>query len=438
MPRSRAAPSLPSSPLLFSLSLSLTLSLSFLLATSPPPVCGRALWAFVDSTMGFGDKMNFYYTLLGLAHGLNRSAVLPPFQITVRDYSPLKNVDGPDDIPAALRQYTGRAEGHVSSFDLPATTHFVSAEEWINVQRLRQLTGIPLETYDAWHARTKGRVDVMVVEDVQHGCAPSWEQQCRTARKQRNVSLQRAGHDLQVAKLFCDGTVGKHRDQDSELPSNFGDILMERLKHENLLSAQTLGLDGVCLSFPKFSGHEDTEELVRKSFLYSDAVEASVRAFLQEHRIRRYVAVHWRRSDVVIDHAQYFRHHTPEAVVAGLKRSLYPMIPDPRDIDAIVLLTDNFMDKELARFKELVNAQLHVPVYRYGANDNLQLLPASPREYAQHVVVDVALGTHADYFAHSGGGSFYAHLIRRQRRTYGHVDTTATALNIPNHQKDEL
>ena len=59
----------------------------------PSGAHGKALWAFVDSTMGFGDKMSFYRTLMNFAHSLNRTAILPPFQITVRDYSPLANAD---------------------------------------------------------------------------------------------------------------------------------------------------------------------------------------------------------------------------------------------------------------------------------------------------------------------------------------------------------
>lgn len=175
---------------------SLVLPLVLALLPLPALAQGKALWAFVDSTMGFGDKMNFYHTLMTFAHSLNRTAVLPPFQITVRDYSPLAHADlqadggigeagrggennilrslslsasspsishhrppmplarplpfpspspplsiGKDAITQALRDYTGRKEGWVSSFDLPSTSHFISVEEWFNVSKITVLCG---------------------------------------------------------------------------------------------------------------------------------------------------------------------------------------------------------------------------------------------------------------------------------------------------------
>jgi hypothetical protein len=53
----------------------------------------RYFWAFIDSPMGFGDKIRFYYHTMLLAEELGRTAVLSPFQITVTDYSFLKDVD---------------------------------------------------------------------------------------------------------------------------------------------------------------------------------------------------------------------------------------------------------------------------------------------------------------------------------------------------------
>jgi len=41
----------------------------------------RFLLSHVDSTMGFGDKQNYYYGLMLLGRVTNRTVVLPPFQI---------------------------------------------------------------------------------------------------------------------------------------------------------------------------------------------------------------------------------------------------------------------------------------------------------------------------------------------------------------------
>jgi hypothetical protein len=57
----------------------------------------KYFWAFIDSSMGFGDKIRFYYGVIMAAHRLGRTAVLPPFQIVMTDYSTLSSVDFEND-----------------------------------------------------------------------------------------------------------------------------------------------------------------------------------------------------------------------------------------------------------------------------------------------------------------------------------------------------
>jgi hypothetical protein len=67
----------------------------------------RVFLAYADTGAGFGDKMQSYRMMLALASRTQRTAILPPFQTVIVDYSPLKDADFSKDGEACVRLCAG-------------------------------------------------------------------------------------------------------------------------------------------------------------------------------------------------------------------------------------------------------------------------------------------------------------------------------------------
>lgn len=385
-------------------------------ATGAPPQ--RYFFTHVDSTMGFGDKMHYYYRVLYTAHLLKRTAVLPPFQITLTDYSGIAHVDvlrdGPAALKAAVRTLTGKKLG--LSFDLPSNQTFVEVSEWFDMDYLAEQSGVTAVTTAQWRAVTGGTIGHCLVPFYLHGCVPSYENECALAAA-REEEANMTNRELAPRKSsWFDNPVDLQRvtcvapdltSMDDATEEN----VLEPIRDYGDVHATTLAVDGFCLRFPAL--HQETKNMLhqaRAGWEYAQHVKDTVMQFLKDRSVARFAALHWRRGDVVVDHPTHFLSHTPENVVPSLHRELSKY--GASGLDAIVLLTDNFMESELSRLQTLINRHLGLPVYRFNAHANLTLHTLS----AESVIVDLAFGSLADSLVCTHFGSSFCQVMAMYRQ----------------------
>lgn len=388
------------------------LTLALLLALAP---AGRAqaaaprwLAAHVDSTMGLGDQLHLHRALLLLAGATDRTAVLPPLAITVTDYGALAALDPADEAAfgAALdRALAGRIR---SSANLPQTTRFVPIDRWFDVGAIAAVSGVRAATFAQWRAATGGVVDWTLVPATFHGCLPDWSAACAAATDRLVESPPDAelwGERIRRSRVACLAADGDWTSGAT------GAALVDRLRTEPVRGAATVALDGFCLRMPLGADIEARRPGLRRALRPSAAIEARVDAFRREHGLKRSLALHWRRGDVLVDHRAQFLGHTPERVAAAVKH----LVDEERlgPFDGVVLLTDAFSTPELARMNEALRSALGVPVVRFDAGPDL-VRSFDPDRQVDDVIVDLALGMSADVVVGTFAGSNFFNLMASQ------------------------
>eukprot|EP00052_Salpingoeca_macrocollata_P017172 m.139152 g.139152 ORF g.139152 m.139152 type:complete len:364 (-) comp20298_c0_seq5:58-1149(-) len=199
-------------------------------------------------------------------------------------------------------------------------------------------------------------------------------------------------------------------------------------------SVRNLATAGLCLRFKYKGENRDFISAVPHAWKISDKVQSKINAWRAERNITKYLAFHWRRGDVVIDHGPTFIKHTPENVIQRIKIALAGL---EGSVSAIVLLSDNFMKPELRRIAQLSKSELNMPMYRYGAGEELWYDFDDIEARAQGVIVDICLGVQADLFTGSYPGSYYASFIQQLRTAAGHPSESALFLpSLPTEDAD--
>jgi len=365
---------------------------------------GRWLWAHVDTEMGLGDQLHFHEAVLLLARGTGRTAVLPTLQITVTDFGPIADVDPTADEGRSFDAAITRALGGAirSSANLPRSTRRIPFDRWFDVRALEAATATPVSTADAWHGVSHGRIDHVLVPAAAHGCLPIWEAECEDAIDGRLParSVRRLGRPITFADIECVSSVPDWTSIAA------GRLLAQRLKASD---ATTVGLDGLCLRMPFPPRIEDARREVRTAFRLAPSIRARAARFRERHGLRRYLALHWRRGDVLVDHPDTFAWQTPERVVDALER-----VARRRglgDLDGIVLLTDAFSRPELERLSRLLPQRLGLPVLRFDADAALRRT-FDPDRQIDHLIMDLALGAEADVLVGSYIGSNFLALMQ--------------------------
>lgn len=384
----------------------LTLALLLVLLPVRAHAAGqRWLAAHVDSAMGLGDQLHLHDALLLLAGATQRTAVLPPLAITVTDFGALAGID-PADTPAFDAGLDRALAGRVrSSANLPQTTRFVPIDGWFDVGAIAAGSGVRVATFAQWHAATNGRIDWTLVPSTFHGCLPDWSSACTDAKDGIVASPPDAelwGERIRRARVACVASSGDWTSAAT------GSALVERLRTTPVGDAATVALDGFCLRMPLGKDIEARRPGLRGVFRPSPAITARVDAFRREHHLKRYLALHWRRGDVVVDHRAQFLGHTPENVAAAVKQLVERERLGP--FDGVVLLTDAFSKPELARMNDQLVRAVGAPVVRWDAAPDLSRSFA-PERQVDDVIMDLALGMNADVVVGTFAGSNFFNLM---------------------------
>ena len=387
------------------LRLTLALALALVPAGRALGAAPRWLAAHVDSTMGLGDQLHLHHALLLLAGATDRTAVLPPLTITVTDYGALADIDPSDE--RAFDDALDRAlDGRIrSSANLPQTTRFVPIDRWFDVDAIASGSGVRAATFAQWYAATDGLIDWTLVPASFHGCLPDSSAACAAAKDgllapQPDATLWnervRRAH---VACLTADGDWSS---------AATGSALVARLRAAPLLDAATVSLDGFCMRMPLGPDIERRRAGIERVFRPSAAIAARVAEFRSAHGLKRYVALHWRRGDVIVDHRARFVGHTPERVADAVKQLVARERLGP--FDGVVLLTDAFSKPELERMHEQLGRALGLPVVRFDAAPDLSR-SFEPDRQVDDVIMDLALGMSADVVVGTFAGSNFFNLM---------------------------
>lgn len=199
---------------------------------------------------------------------------------------------------------------------------------------------------------------------------------------------------------------------------------------ERAHSALTLGLSGWCLRFNFAPGLRATADTVQKHGIrFRDNVEAAATLWLRQKELGRFAAVHWRRSDVLLDHYDNFGKFTPEYMIKALQAFSEQHLSGISDL---LLVTDNFVVPELTRFKQLAKSELGLRVHRFNPYSEKTVpilsilpddfvtsegIPASAMSVAQvqSLFMDIALASYADVLLVNYPASNYGSFIQAQR-----------------------
>mmetsp|Transcript_6582 Transcript_6582/g.16903 ORF Transcript_6582/g.16903 Transcript_6582/m.16903 type:complete len:467 (+) Transcript_6582:316-1716(+) len=431
----------------------------------------RFLWSYQESTTGWGDKMHFYASLAAHAAALRRTVVLPPFQIATFDYRPLARVD------IATMGWDKFAAKHPSrSWDYLAEIVAVEVDSWFNVSALP----VPAISNRAWIEVTGGVVNLFVLPSTWHGCAPTYDEQCADAQRTGKLWLSQHndllpptnvdGTPLHLTSVVCSAAAGNLTVDDSGYNPMYTKALLGVLCDQcgenngtarfsprqgvdaqsltaQAVAATTLGLGGWCLRSKLTAQMEAVSAAVYRDFHFLPEVENVADLWLQERQMSSFLAVHWRRSDVLLDFHSEFEAHTPEHMLSSVQTALarLPSITD------VLLITDNFLALEVERFRDLLYTKCNVRMHRFSAHERYPgTLPtmvrlsngskASERSVAivQSLFMDLALAGRAQALITNYYSSNFAQYIQGLRsKRYGHNNARQTYFSTTKRSQDE-
>ena len=162
----------------------------------------------------------------------------------------------------------------------------------------------------------------------------------------------------------------------------------------------------------------EEHEIALHAFRFNKDMERRARNFVRAQGVKKYIAVHWRHGDLSYMAPEFM---VPEALVTEVKE--YLKLWDEsygakfkeetgnelvKDIDGLLLMTDNFMRKDIQRFKEHAAQELGLKVFSF------------PKEHpVEATFMDVMLGMQAHMFLFSNAKSFFStHILMNRLRVY--------------------
>jgi len=192
-------------------------------------------------------------------------------------------------------------------------------------------------------------------------------------------------------------------------------------------AATTLGVEGFChgpsfFQVGEMHNYDNAEhKLTLQAFRFTAALEEQADAFVASHGMKKYIAVHWRHGDLC--------YMAPEFMVPGaLATEVHEFLkiwegehgarfaaanagePLTAGIDGLVLLTDNFMAKDVAEFQRIASERLGFKVVVYPTD-------GAP---ARKTFLDVVLAVRAHMFLFSNKKSFFSmHILMSRLELYG-------------------
>jgi len=383
----------------------------------------RYMWVYTTASQGFGDKARWLYDCIALAAATKRTLILNPIRFVETDFSELHKLR-PDLLSKAD---PGSWSQKVSKRSLDVIVHKARAipfTAWFDIKQLS--TVVPIIEWSDWLRASGGNVPFVVVPAKpthRQGCEPNWVEWCKKGEQRDQPRLEvRNDANVRFGRVHClEGgeDMGMNADEEKGfLTQKLATVakLADQFKDERVL-----GFDGFCASASITTIDEVRSWVdppvtddgrgaafwkVRKGVRWNKNLQGLAAAFRAKHGLGRYLSLHWRHGDIFnMNPADEFKFHGGGTLAARIKRAMDRLHPGLlSQMDGIFLLTNCYIDSELAAFRREAKAVLGLDVHQFQSGD-----------WVQDTGVDLLLASRAEFLFSTFVGSFFTKFLRDER-----------------------
>lgn len=239
--------------------------------------------------------------------------------------------------------------------------------------------------------------------------------------------------------MLCDGCVEESSVVDKDIWTARSGFDLRDLT-TRAKDATTLGFEGWCLRNTLPPSMQAINTAAYNSFQFQPTVETAVDDWLRKKGIARFLAIHWRRSDVLLDFRDQFSKYTPEHMAEAV-RGWLPRATVP--ISDVVLVTDNFVRPEIDRLRELLRSATGLSLHRFSPDDvdsrrlpeRMHLMTGQPpSEFSvaqvQALFMDLAIAGRSDaILTNYAVSNFVAFIQSRRKEMLGPEQAMATFMS---------